>query len=167
MSYVTWPLLLSPVSSVTRPCTLPFNHIGLEYLHLVSPVVIAHVLFPSPHLHIIHSYSPFCMVHQGTASRKPCQGNIQYTQEWTYYAMQPQSKSLRPSFKPDGHPKASSIQKFWNSLSSRVQLKYHLFKKAFPGHYVLSPSRTDHVTLPVNSHLAPVLLYFNTYDNSI
>lgn len=73
---MTWPLLLLPVSSVSHSCALSSIHTGLEYLCLISAVVIAHALFPSPHLHIIHSHSPSCMVHKGTASQKSSQGNI-------------------------------------------------------------------------------------------
>lgn len=123
-------------------------------------MVIAHTRFPSPHLHIIHSYSPVCKVHQETASRKPSQEHMQYTlEEWAYYATQFPKKSPRPSFPPNCHPKASSIQKFWSppclpELNSNITFSRKHTLDAVP-----HPSRTDHVAIPLNTHLAPVLLF--------
>lgn len=151
--------VLSPVSSMPHPLVpstfqphRPWLTCGHYTCFLPLP----------PHLHMSFLLTLLLGASRNNLSWKPYQGIIQHTQEGSAYsATQLQNKSPRPSFTPACHPKDSCIQKFWSppwppELSSNV---------TFPSNHSLdtvphSPSRTDHVILPLNTHLEPVPFFF-------
>lgn len=145
MACVAWPLCFLQ----SHPCLTPLphppsNHTGLDY-----PVAITHAIFPYPHLHISHSYSPFYKVLQETPPESHPKASFN-TLKKGRPTLQHSSKTSLPDL-PSHQiviPK-TSIQKF-RSPPSPSELSSHV---TFPRNHSLdtvphlSP-RTDQVILP-------------------